>query len=393
MITTNNADLYSHSRAKQRLVYFTAKKVQEYAQKRNFDFHNKDKNHVSGLSAAINHRIIAEWDVAKYVLAFHPYIKVEKFIQEICWRTYWKGYLEHYPDIWHKYKQDVQKMQFFKAQLPYESAVSGNTGIKCFDFWMNELKSDGYLHNHSRMWFASIWTHTLGLPWQLGADVFLRYLLDGDPASNTLSWRWVAGLHTKGKSYLANAENIKKFTGGKFYPADQLSKTSKIITDDEHYSLNKLNLENESSAKIQCLLIHESDLLLEGIPKCDLILIQQHPLQSSSRSKNVRTFISSALKNCRYELGKDDDKTIIMVDMQDKESLKKIVTEKGMKSIHTYYPSIGPVLDQIQTICSNEIGINFLYRKWDKEFWPHSSKGFFKMKSKIHSILKKLNYT
>ena len=65
------------------------------------------------------------------------------------------------------------------------------------------------------MWFASIWIHTLNLPWQLGAD-FFKNLLDGDPASNTLSWRWVAGLHTQGKCYLATENNIKKFTNNRF---------------------------------------------------------------------------------------------------------------------------------------------------------------------------------
>ncbi|MEM8657814.1 MAG: FAD-binding domain-containing protein, partial [Pseudomonadota bacterium] len=73
-------------------------------------------------------------------------------------------------------------------------------------------------HNHTRMWFASIWIFTLQLPWQLGADLFLRHLLDGDPASNTLSWRWVGGLHTVGKTYLARADNIRKFTNGRFDP-------------------------------------------------------------------------------------------------------------------------------------------------------------------------------
>jgi deoxyribodipyrimidine photo-lyase len=66
---------------------------------------------------------------------------------------------------------------------------------------VQELVETGYLHNHARMWFASIWIFTLRLPWELGADFFLRHLLDGDAASNTLSWRWVAGLHTKGKHY------------------------------------------------------------------------------------------------------------------------------------------------------------------------------------------------
>jgi deoxyribodipyrimidine photo-lyase len=69
------------------------------------------------------------------------------------------------------------------------------------------------------MWFASIWIFTLGLPWRIGADFFYRHLLDGDAASNTLSWRWVAGLHTRGKAYAAESWNIEKFTGGRFNTA------------------------------------------------------------------------------------------------------------------------------------------------------------------------------
>ncbi len=96
--------------------------------------------------------------------------------------------------------------------------LSGSTGIDCFDHWAQELADTGYLHNHARMWFASIWIFTLELPWQLGADFFLTRLLDADPAANTLSWRWVAGLHTPGKHYLARASNIEKFTLGRFNP-------------------------------------------------------------------------------------------------------------------------------------------------------------------------------
>ncbi|WP_238189582.1 FAD-binding domain-containing protein [Methylobacterium frigidaeris] len=69
------------------------------------------------------------------------------------------------------------------------------------------------------MWFASIWIFSLRLPWELGAEFFLRRLLDGDPASNTLSWRWVAGLHTRGRPYLARRDNIRDFTEGRHDPA------------------------------------------------------------------------------------------------------------------------------------------------------------------------------
>ena len=65
------------------------------------------------------------------------------------------------------------------------------------------LKENNYLHNHARMWFASIWVFTLDLPWQLGAEFFMKHLFDGDAAANTLGWRWVAGIQTQGKNYLA----------------------------------------------------------------------------------------------------------------------------------------------------------------------------------------------
>ncbi len=100
----------------------------------------------------------------------------------------------------------------------YRRAVEGKTGIECFDAWVEELLETGYLHNHTRMWFASIWIFTLRLPWELGADFTYRHFIDGDPASNTLSWRWVGGLHTRGKTYLARPDNIADHTGGRFRP-------------------------------------------------------------------------------------------------------------------------------------------------------------------------------
>ena len=104
------------------------------------------------------------------------FAKIEKFIQEIYWRTYWKGWLELRPAVWEDFISEGVEIYDESA---YEKATNGNTGIDCFDFWINELKEENYLHNHTRMWFASIWIFTLGLPWQLGAEFFMKYLLDG----------------------------------------------------------------------------------------------------------------------------------------------------------------------------------------------------------------------
>ena len=81
------------------------------------------------------------------------------------------------------------------------------------------------------MWYASIWIFTLKRPWEEGAHFFSDHLLDFCPASNTLGWRWVAGLQTIGKNYLANSENIKKFTNNRFYPKDQLNEYELSIED------------------------------------------------------------------------------------------------------------------------------------------------------------------
>jgi len=201
--------------ALQQLKDFSENFLSNYARDRNFDFGPDKRTNTSCLSKYITHRIIDEEEVIKLAHSKYPYIKIEKFIQEVFWRTYWKGWLELKPTVFQSYKSDLVKLNEQKQSKSYQDAINGETEIECFNDWVNELKQSGYLHNHARMWFASIWIFTLKLPWQLGADFFLKHLLDGDVASNTLSWRWVAGLHTKGKHYVAASWNINKFSAKK----------------------------------------------------------------------------------------------------------------------------------------------------------------------------------
>jgi len=165
-------------------------------------------------------RLITEQDVIARVLARHSQAAAEKFIQEVCWRTYWKGWLEMRPDAWRRFRGRTRcgaRGECGRARR-WQRPEQGQTGIDAFDAWAGELAARGYLHNHARMWFASIWIFTLRLPWTLGADFFLRHSLDADAASNTLSWRWIAGLQTAGKHHLARADNIARFTEGRFAP-------------------------------------------------------------------------------------------------------------------------------------------------------------------------------
>jgi len=208
---------------RERLSCFLPYAAGAYAKRRNYDLGPNDRSNISALSPWIRNRLLLETDVLSQVLKQHRFEDAEKFVQEVFWRGYYKGWLEQHPEVWLRYSASVNhQLDSIETDAGlaerYDQALSASTGIDCFDAWTKELKSTGYLHNHSRMWFASIWVFTLGLPWELGADFFLRHLLDGDPASNTCSWRWVAGLHTAGKTYLARASNIAKYTEQRFNP-------------------------------------------------------------------------------------------------------------------------------------------------------------------------------
>jgi deoxyribodipyrimidine photo-lyase len=158
--------------------------------------------------------LITEDELIRDTLEHHRFIEAEKWLQEVCWRRYWKGWLEMRPQVWTVWRHRVREL---RATLPpavlvqADAVASGESGVACMDLLARELIETGYLHNHARMWWASFWIHVEGLPWELGADFFFRHLLDADPASNTLSWRWVAGLQTPGKTYLVRLSNLEKF--------------------------------------------------------------------------------------------------------------------------------------------------------------------------------------
>ncbi len=169
--------------ANEKLESFIEKNLINYSKLRNFDYGPDDRSNISCLSPYISHGIISEKEVIDKSLKKYSFIKNEKFIQEVLWRIYWKGWLELRPNVWSDYLEDLKKIkENFKDKQNYLNAINGKTNIECFNYWVNELKNHNYLHNHARMWFASIWTFTLGLPWQLGAEFFMKYLFDGDCA-------------------------------------------------------------------------------------------------------------------------------------------------------------------------------------------------------------------
>ena len=231
----------SRVKAIEKLKNFIEKNLSEYSRLRNFDFGPSKRENVSCLSPYVTHGVLNEIEIIKKSLAKFSFSKNEKFIQEVLWRTYWKGWLELRPNVWNDFLASLNDIRDeFKNDPNYIKAIDGKTNIECFNQWVKELKEINYLHNHTRMWFASIWIFTLNLPWQLGAEFFLKYLYDGDAASNTLGWRWVGGIQTQGKHYLASEWNIKKFTNNRFQniklnenaPPKLSGKTYSIIKND-----------------------------------------------------------------------------------------------------------------------------------------------------------------
>ncbi len=369
----------SRSGALKKLDNFINAELLNYNFKRNFDLGPEDKSNVSCLSPYISHRLITEYEVAKIVLAKFPYQKVEKYIQEIFWRVYWKGWLELRPQVWSDFTEDLKAI---KEDDNYKKATNGETQIKCFNDWVNELKENNYLHNHTRMWFASIWIFTLNLPWQKGAEFFMKHLFDGDAASNTLSWRWVAGLQTKGKHYVAQAWNISKFTNNK-YQNVKLNENALPLTDNREYKLSLINLDYDDNAN-ENLLVFENELNLEN-----------HKLKNY---KNIYLILlTNEVRKIKLEKKVLDFKTKIVNDQKRRLDQIKILNEiefqslaKEVLSFDVIHPSIGENYSFLNNIRKKQsLNLSFILKEEDKFSWQFSNKGYFNFKNNIPSILSK----
>ena len=369
----------SRDGALKKLDNFINAELPNYNFKRNFDLGPEDKSNVSCLSPYISHRLITEYEVAKIVLAKFPYQKVEKYIQEIFWRVYWKGWLELRPQVWSDFTEDLKAL---KEDDNYKKAINGETQIKCFNDWVNELKENNYLHNHTRMWFASIWIFTLNLPWQKGAEFFMKHLFDGDAASNTLSWRWVAGLQTKGKHYVAQAWNISKFTNNK-YQNVKLNENALPLTDKREYKLSPINLDYDDNAN-ENLLVFENELNLENHKlknyKNIYLILLTNEVRKIKLEKNVLDFKMKIINDQKRRL--DQIKILNEIEFQ---SLAKETI-----SFDVIHPSIGENYSYLNSLRKKlNLKLSFILNEEDKFSWQFSNKGYFNFKNNIPNILSK----
>ena len=373
----------SRAKAIERLNDFVENGLSEYSRSRNFDFGPEKRNNVSCLSPYITHGILNEIEIIKKSLSRFSFSKNEKFIQEVLWRTYWKGWMELRPDVWNDYLINLKSIKKkYTKDTNYLKAIEGETNIECYNEWVKELKTYNYLHNHTRMWFASIWIFTLNLPWQLGAEFFLKHLYDGDAASNTLGWRWVAGIQTQGKHYLASEWNIKKFTNNRFENI-KLSENAPPKMSEKSYSIFKKEFLNPNIIDDKTLVIFENNLSFEETSfkqfKFNKIILvsNSNNLRQIKLSDNVTKFKNSLL-NDQLERLKS-----LSIDCE-------ILTIEKLKDIkndyYIMYPNVGENLD---FILSNLRDYKFLYRELDQFSWRYCNKGFFNFKNYIPKIVQK----
>ena len=366
--------------ALQDLENYINKEIVNYSTQRNFDFGPGKRKNVSCLSPYISHRLITEYEVVKKVLSKFPYQKVEKYIQEIFWRVYWKGWLELRPQVWTDFTEDLKGIEEDKN---YQVAVSGKTEIQCFNDWVNELKENNYLHNHTRMWFASIWIFTLNLPWQKGAEFFMKYLYDGDAASNTLSWRWVAGLQTKGKHYVAQSWNISKFTNNK-YKDISLDEDATPLVDKREYKLSSLEI-NKEDLESKTLIFFESELNIETLNLKDYQNIYCVFLRNEKR----KIKFDEKVINFKKKIIEDQANRFLNIKIIDEINFDKLTNE--IKDLDVIYPSIGENLSFLKSIKKKKnLNYNFIVREGDEFCWQFSNKGYFNFKSNIPKIIQKI---
>ena len=374
----------SRAKALDKLNYFVENNLSEYSKLRNFDYGPDNRSNISCLSPYITHGIINEKEVIKKSLHKFSFAKNEKFIQEVLWRTYWKGWLELRPSVWTDFLIELKKIkEDFQNNQAYKNAIEGKTNVECFNHWVNELKENNYLHNHTRMWFASIWIFTLNLPWQLGAEFFMQHLYDGDAASNTLGWRWVAGVQTQGKHYLASEWNIKKFTNNRFSNI-KLNENAPPKISEKKYSILKQDFINPENIDQNNLIIFENNLCFETSDfqnnkfKKFYIISNKNENRCIKLSEKVLKFKSSLIQDQEQRF-KNQSIDCEVIDISE---IKKIEKAVGL------YPTIGENLDYLN---SNTFKINFLYRELDQNSWQYCNKGFFNFKNYIPKIISTLN--
>ena len=186
---------------------------------------------VTQLSPYITHGFVTLPEVLAGVAARHRLDVQHKFVFELGWREYFRHvWLHRGTDILDSLHQGLLPEHGYSTELPADIR-QGRTGVPAIDMAVRTLYTTGYLHNHARMWLASYVVHLRKVHWRTGADWMVAHLLDGDLASNHLSWQWVAGTGSS-KPYLFNADNVARYAPAAWHsPAARAGGQAPVLGD------------------------------------------------------------------------------------------------------------------------------------------------------------------
>jgi deoxyribodipyrimidine photo-lyase len=207
---------------------------------------------VTRLSPYLTHGLLSLREVFDTVNARHALDSQHKFVFELGWRAYYRHVWSHLGDGIHaSIHAGLLPDDAYQSDMPAD-VLQGSTGIPAIDLAVRELYATGYLHNHARMWLASYLVHLRKVHWHAGAQWMLGHLLDGDVASNHLSWQWVAGTSSN-QPYLFNADNVAKYAPAQWHSPG-------TVIDTSYEALDGI-------ARSAAPILPHSARALEGIPQ------------------------------------------------------------------------------------------------------------------------------
>ncbi len=387
----------THAEAVQKALAFIPRAGSHYADFRNFDESPNSRSHVSELSPSLQSRLLTEAELLRMVFEHHTPEAAQKFCQEVLWRAYWRSWLELRPQVWSNYCQLVNESASERHHHAlYRDITEGRSQIACMNQWVRELTSHGYLHNHARMWFASLWIFTFRLPWHWGAQFFLEHLADGDAASNTLSWRWIAGLHTKGKTYLASADNIARFSGLSV-ESQNLATSAEALREELDLSLRVMpsfQVESfpSSETKDTILLLAGDDLSPHRIPGflqspwLAIACLDESVLaEKLSWSDPLIRYRKTLADKAREEWQVTAQQPIRK--LRSAEDLHELMRTSHATQLVVLEPSVGPHADAISDLLSGQTSVSFFRRGYDVKLQALGKKGFFDFWKQAQDLL------
>jgi hypothetical protein len=211
----------------------------------------------------------------------------------------------------------------------------------------------------------------------------MQHLYDGDAASNTLGWRWVAGIQTQGKHYLASEWNIKKFTNNRFQNI-KLNENASPKISKKSYTLIKKEFNNPQNIDERNLLVFENNLSFEISDFKENKFEKIYIISNKNENRSIK--LSEKVVKFKSLLIEDQEQRLkaksIDFEVIDISEIKKI------QNCYALYPTVGENLDYLNL---NNFKINFLYRKLDQYSWQYCNKGFFNFKNYIPKIISNFN--